>query len=131
MGRHRSFSEELKRCLVERVQAGEAISAVASEEGVDRRRLYEWVARARREGLEALRRPRRPSKEEALRRAVASGSLMERGSNERRRIVELERKVVEQELDLDFFRQALRHVKARQQAATGRGGLRSTRSSKR
>jgi hypothetical protein len=44
----------------------------------------------------------------------------------RRRMVELERKVAQQELDLDFFRQALRHVKARQQEAAGGGGLPST-----
>jgi hypothetical protein len=49
----------------------------------------------------------------------------------RHRMVELERKVAQQELDLDFFRQALRHVKVRQQEAAGRGGLRSTKSSRR
>ena len=42
---------------------------------------------------------------------------------------ELERKIGEQQADLDFFRQALRHVKARQQAAGVSGKPRSSKSS--
>lgn len=131
MGRQRVYSSELKRRLVDRVLAGAEVSAVAAEEGLNRQRLYDWVATARRDGPEALRGPGRPTREEALRRPASRGSLLERGTAAQRRIAELERKVAQQELDLDFFRQALRHVKARQQEATRHGGLRSTRSSKR
>jgi hypothetical protein len=53
-----------------------------------------------------------------------------KGELAQRRIEQLERKVAQQELDLDFFRRALRHVKARQAAAKP-GDLPSTRSSRR
>jgi hypothetical protein len=56
-------------------------------------------------------------------------ALLNDGVAARRRIAELERKIGEQQGDLDFFRQALRHVKARQQAAGASGAQRSTKSS--
>jgi hypothetical protein len=59
------------------------------------------------------------------------GGSAGKGELARRRIEQLERKVAQQELDLDFFRQALRHVKVRQQGAGKPGALRSTRSSRR
>jgi transposase len=130
MKRRLDVSAELKRTAVKRVAAGEAASAVASDLGVDRRRVYEWQEVARRGGLEALRGPGRP------RRSPWDGpplrsALQTEGEAARRRIAELERKIGEQQADLDFFRQALRHVKARQQEAVVRGGLRSTKSSRR
>jgi hypothetical protein len=39
----------------------------------------------------------------------------------RRRIVELERKVGQQQLDLDFFKQALRHIEAARRQSSARG----------
>jgi transposase len=48
-----------------------------------------------------------------------------------RRIAELERKVGQQQLDLDFFQQALRHVRGLRQRSGAPGGTGSTRSSKR
>jgi hypothetical protein len=56
-------------------------------------------------------------------------ALFNDGEAARRRIAELERKIGEQQGDLDFFRQALRHVKARQQAAGVSGKPRSSKSS--
>jgi len=64
-------------------------------------------------------------------RTPLSGEASGQGELARRRMVELERKVAQQELDLDFFRQALRHVKARQQAAGVSGKPQSSKSSKR
>jgi transposase len=49
----------------------------------------------------------------------------------RARIAELERKVGQQQVDLDFFRQALRQVKEARRPSTGPGVTGSTRSSKR
>jgi hypothetical protein len=45
----------------------------------------------------------------------------------RRRIAELERKVGQQQLDLDFFRAALQHVEAPMPLNGGRTGKASTR----
>jgi transposase len=49
----------------------------------------------------------------------------------KRRIAELERKIGQQQVDLDFFRQALRQVEANRAATNGRGPKLSTASSKR
>jgi hypothetical protein len=47
------------------------------------------------------------------------------------RLVELERKVGQQALELDFFKEALRHVKASPPPSGGRGNKASSRSSTR
>jgi hypothetical protein len=49
----------------------------------------------------------------------------------RKRIAELERKIGQQQVELDFFRQALQQVKGARRPSEGRGAPRSTRSSKR
>lgn len=128
MKRRVSASEELKRAAVARLAAGEAASSVAADLGVDRKRLYEWQEVVRRRGLEGLRGPGRPRKG-ALDVLPVRSAILNEGAAARRRIAELERKIGEQQADLDFFRQALRHVKARQQAAGEPGARRSTKSS--
>ena len=111
-----------------RVAAGEEVSAVAADLKIDRRRIYEWQEQVRQGGLEALRGPGRPRKE-ALEGPPLRHAILTEGAAARRRIAELERKIGEQQADLDFFRQALRHVKARQQVADLAGKPRSTKSS--
>ena len=128
MKRPLNVSGEVKRAAVKRVAAGEPVSKVASDLKIDRRRLYEWQEQARRGGLEALRGPGRPRRSPLDGRSLRS-ALLHEGEAARRRIAELEHKVGEQQADLDFFRQALRHVKARQQADAKPGALRSTKSS--
>ena len=128
MKRPLNVSGEVKRAAVKRVAAGEPVSKVASDLKIDRRRLYEWQEQARRGGLEALRGPGRPRRSPLDGRPLRS-ALLHEGEAARRRIAELERKVGEQQADLDFFLQALRHVKARQQADAKPGALRSTKSS--
>ena len=130
MKRSKNVSVELKRRAVRRVAAGEAVSAVAADLKVDRRRLYEWQEQVRQDGLEALRGPGRPRKG-SLDGPPLKSALLNEGAAARRRIAELERKIGEQQGDLDFFRQALRHVKARQQLSARPGALRSGKSSKR
>jgi hypothetical protein len=49
----------------------------------------------------------------------------------RKRIAELERKIGQQQVELDFFRQALRQVKEARRPSTGPGVTGSIRSSKR
>ncbi|WP_287301300.1 hypothetical protein [Mesorhizobium sp.] len=48
----------------------------------------------------------------------------------RRRIVELERKIGQQQVELDFFQEALRHVRGNQQQKDAPGGAASSRSFK-
>jgi hypothetical protein len=49
----------------------------------------------------------------------------------RRRLKELERKIGQQQVELDFFRQALRRVGGSRQPSDGHGVRTSTRSSRR
>jgi transposase-like protein len=122
------ISAEVKRRAVERLSAGEAVSRVAADLKVHRNRLYDWQEQVRQGGLEALRGPGRPRKG-SLDGPPLRSAILNEGAAARRRIAELERKVGEQQADLDFFRQALRHVKARQQAASVSGKPRSSKSS--
>jgi transposase len=121
-------SAEAKRRAVGRLAAGESALAVAADLKVHRQRLYEWQDLVRQGGLEALRGPGRPRKG-SLEGPPLKSAILNEGAAARRRIAELERKIGEQQADLDFFRQALRHVKARQQAAGVSGKPRSSKSS--
>jgi hypothetical protein len=83
--------------------------------------------------MEALRGPGRPRKAAAV--AAARARLKAAGEGElsaaKRQIAELERKIGQQQVDLDFFRQALQLVQDRQQASGGAGARRSLKSSRR
>jgi transposase-like protein len=131
MKRRRDCPIELKRFAVSRVAAGEGVCLVARALKVSERRLYDWWAKYREGGLEALRGRGRPDKA-----AVQAARVRPREAGEhevealQRRNAELERKIGQQQVDLDFFRQALQLVQDRQQASAGRGGRRSTKSSK-
>ncbi len=125
-----SVTAAYKRAAIGRLAAGESIRAVAADLGINRQRLYDWQEIVREKGLEGLQGLGRPRKSRLEVLPVRSAILNE-GAAARRRIAELERKIGEQQADLDFFRQALRHVKARQQEAGVPGGLQSTKSSKR
>jgi len=89
------------------VRAGEDLTAVAQELGIDRRRLYEWRDRAQLNGLEALRGPGRPRGSEGKVLTPLRGLPPGKGELAQRRIEELEREVAQQELDLDFFSASL------------------------
>lgn len=142
------FSREYKVAAVRRMLAGENVSALARELGVRRKSLYQWRERFRLGGAIALRSRGRPTKAEvlAMRPSGEEGSAVggaRRGepmpppappdalAKAQRRIAELERKVGQQQLDIDFFQQALRHVRELRQRSGAPGGTGSTRSSKR
>lgn len=116
------YGTELKLAAVRRVLAGESVSAVAQELGVRRKRLYVWKDRYAELGEAGLvqRRAGRPRKvvSEASNEAEARSGRGELLAA-RKRIAELERKVGQQELELDFFGEALRRIKV--------GGKRSAR----
>ena len=132
MKKHRHFTEDQKRAAVTRVLKGEAVSTVARQIGADRKRLYEWRSQYQEAGPEGLRGVGRPRKTEALgARARSWDGAPDELAAARRQIAELQRKVGEQQVDLDFFRKALRHIEETRRAAAARGGAASTKSSKR
>src|SRR5262245_47497276 len=117
--RPRVFSRAFKLAAVRRMLAGEDVSALSRELQVLRKDLYYWRARFRMGGPEALRGRGRPRKVEVISEKPKDppGEL----DAARERIAELERKIGQQQVELDFFRLALRRVGGvrRQNAAPG------------
>jgi transposase-like protein len=111
----RTFSTEFKEAAVLRAEAGERIAAVADELRIRRKLLYEWRAAYRRFGAAGLNR-KRGRKPGVLRASAAAAPATPAALTElaraQARVAELERKVGEQQMDLDFFRAALRLIDA-------------------
>jgi len=140
--RFRIFSREFKEAAVRRIPAGEKIRAVADDLKLHRQLLYPWLDYYQRGGPDALVPRGRPWKAVALARRQALGQAPSRRPRSRAdtkkkepapdpRLADLERKVGQQALELDFFREALRRVKEPPRPSGGRGATASSRSSTR
>jgi len=133
--RARVFSREFKEAAVRRVLAGEKVRALAEELRVWPKLLYAWRESFERGGPEALLPPGRPRNSVARAKppSRAAAPRRRRGAvpDDQERIAELERKIGQQALELDFFEQALRHVKAPPQPSGGSGAPASSPSSRR
>jgi transposase-like protein len=130
----RSFSRDFKLRVIERMEAGGSASALSKELSVKRTLLYRWRDAFRSGGEAALRSgPGRPTRAEAVALAAVRGPLAKANdlAAAQRRIAELERKIGQQHLDLDFFKAALRRIEASRQPSDGRGATASSRASKR
>src|SRR6202040_2961503 len=109
------------------------VSALGRELKLMRKDLYVWRDRFLAGGPQALRGRGRPRKVEAADLA-ASGIRAQAPPDTpaaeldaaRRRIAELERKIGQQQVDLDFFRQALRQVRGARRPSAGAGVTGST-----
>jgi transposase len=109
----RTFSRAFRLKAIERMDAGENVSALSRELGVKREILYRWRSLYRAGGEERLRERRgRPTVTEAQALAAARGPSVKAAdlAEARRQIAALERKIGQQQLDLDFFKGALRHI---------------------
>lgn len=147
-GKSRSFSRDFKLSALCRMESGENVSALSRELNVRRKLLYEWRDAFRAGGPEALRcrgRPRKGSVVIGARSGGTSGAAGgPRGGGGARssvgsgdallaahqRIAELERKVGQQALEADFFRQALQLFETSRRSSGRPGGTASTASSK-
>jgi transposase-like protein len=129
------------------MEGGENVSALSRELNVRRKLLYEWRAAFRAGGPDALRGPGRPRKGSVVVGAksaaagVSGAGVSGAGRSgaggpgdelaaARRRIAELERKVGQQALEADFFRQALRLFETSREPSDRAGGTASTASSR-
>jgi transposase-like protein len=138
--RFRIFSRAFKEAAVRRILAGEKIRSVAEELRLRSQLLYTWLDYYEQGGADALVPRGRPHKAVAWARRRALVQEPSRQARKYRhagndardsRLVELERKVGQQAVELDFFKQALRHVKEPPRPSSGRGGRASSRSSTR
>jgi transposase len=124
----RVFSSEVKLSTVKRILAGEDIRDLARELKVRRTFLYRWKDLYRKGGTAAFKAQRgRPPNAGADRRRGPVDDL----AAAKKRIADLERKIGQQELELDFFQRALRQVGVKRRSNGGPGAKPSTPSSKR
>ena len=124
--RRRVYNREFKLAVVERMIAGASVAALSRELGVPASLFHKWCGHFRRGGPDALRPACRP------RQGFGASDLEpEDLVRARKRISELERKVGQQQVELDFFQQALRRVGGARQPSDGPGVRTSTRSSRR
>ena len=101
MAKHREYPIALKRAALARVAAGESIAEVARDLKLRGRLLYAWRDKVRTGGPAALRERGRPRKgATAVAAAAGEGEL----ARAQRRVADLERKIGQQQVDLDFFR---------------------------
>ena len=131
-GQARVFSRAFKLGAVNRMLSGENVTARARQFGVRRNLLYNWRKALRRGGVAGLRNAGRPRAGVSVPEldVTADGPVAELAAA-RQRIVELERKVGQQQLELDFFKKALQQVGTSPQPGTAAGAPASTPSSKR
>ena len=127
----RVFSTGFKESAVLRLGAGERLAEVARELGIARKLLYDWRAAHCRLGVAGLNRRRGPkpmSVRASPDAAPATPAPLSELARAQARIAELERKIGRQAIDIDFFREALRLIDARDPSSRATP---STRSSKR
>ena len=120
----RRWTQDFKLSAIGRMSEAVSVQALAEELGVRAELLYDWHRRYRSGGASALRPSGRPSSSGV---GFAVAPLPAPGGGEQRRIEELERKIGQQQLDLDFFRAALRHVGERRLRKGEPGGTASSR----
>ena len=116
----RRFSAEFKAKAVRRMLAGEPVARLSRELKVKRTLLYRWRDAYRKEGIDGFRRPvgrPRLKPEEGMPAAEA-------------RIRELERKVGQQAMVIDFLQKACKRVKELRRPSKGPGGTASMERSK-
>jgi transposase len=138
----RRFSREFKLAAVRSMAAGVNISQLSRDLGISRNGLYKWRDQFSKGGATALRGAGRPIRDDqptvedatigpsALAPGVALDATDELAKAQAW-IIELERTIGQQAVDLDFFRQALRRVEGARHSSGAPGGTASTRSSRR
>ena len=121
-GKNRVFTREFKEGVAQRILDGESVSALHQEVQIKRSVLYRWRDAYRKDGAAGLQRPaHRPPGVPNPPRPVASPE-----EAAARRAAELERKIGQQALDIDFLRRAFKRVKESRRKNTAAGATAST-----
>jgi transposase-like protein len=114
---------------IKRVERGEGVLPVARELGISRKILHDWIKAWNADGPDGLN--RKPGPKPGPRKLKPLATYDDKRSAlalAKARIAELERLVGRQQMDLDFFRQALRALE--RPAAQGKLASASSKSSK-
>ena len=107
----KTYPTAFKVSAINRIEAGEAVLHVSRDLGVSRKLLHDWKKAWGLKGHQGLNAKRGPKPGPKLIRHVeaapskdSAGELVQA----RARIAELERKIGQQAVDIDFFQRALR-----------------------
>jgi transposase len=126
--KRRAFTAQFKLGVIRRMEAGESVMALSKELGVRRNLLHDWHRLWRQQGRDGLRRIGRPTLLEAAARSEGRPKTL---AEAERRIADLERKIGQQALELDFFGRALQRIEGSRQPSDGPGAPASSRTSRR
>ena len=127
-GKRRVFNREVKLSAVGRLMAGESSTNIIQDLQIGSSHLSKWWSNYRRYGAEGLRAAHRPRMMDAAKlKSIAEAADL---AGAQQRIRELERKVGQQQLELDFFQKALRQVGKARRPSDGSGLQTSTRPSR-
>jgi transposase len=119
---NRVFSAEFKQRVAQRILNGESVSALYAELKIKRSVLYRWRDAYRKDGAAGLQRPiGRPPGVPNPPRPPANPE-----DAAARRVLELERKIGQQAMDIDFLRRAFKRVKETRRNNTASGATAST-----
>ena len=103
----RKFSREVKLEAVRRLESGESSAVIGRSLEIHRSDLHRWRRELREQGEDAFRGAGRARVEEDL-------------------TAQLERKIGQQTLEIDFLKRALQHAEEQRQLRALTGGARST-----
>jgi transposase len=123
----RRWSVAFKLQVIAKMDEAASVTMLAEEIGIDREILYVWRRKYRSGGAGALSTLGRPSNLSRLTEVPLSEPSPDGLEAKQRRIEELERKIGQQQLELDFFRAALRHVREPRRTSGAAGEAPSTR----
>lgn len=126
--KRRAFTVQFKLGVIRRMEAGESATVLSRELNIRRNLLCDWHRVWRQSGVDGLRPVGRPTLLEALARSEGRPKTL---TEAERKIAELERKVGQQALELDFFGRALQRIEGSRQPSDGLGGPASSRTSRR
>jgi transposase len=128
-GKNRQFPTAYKLKAITRVERGEGVLPVARDLGIARKLLHDWIKAWKAHGPEGLNRKRGPKPgPRKLKPLPTYEDKRSALAQAKTRIAELERLVGRQQMDIDFFRQALRALG--RPAAQGKPVSASSKSSK-
>ena len=123
---NRVFTAEFRAGVAQRILSGESVSKLHQELQIKRSVLYRWRDRYRQEGAAGLERGMgRPP---GVPNPAAKPGVSEE-ERLRRQVAELERKVGQQALQLDFLQRAFKRVKESSHNSGSTGATASTRRS--
>lgn len=118
--KQRHYTLDFKVDVVTRMLRGENIKGLSRVLGVPRSVMYAWLSRYRERCAAELRGPGRPPAATVIEMEETPAEVTAK------RIIELERKVGQQALEVDFLRKAFKRVKELRQKSAEAGGTAST-----